>query len=120
MRVITHEGAGVAPWNVAAHPITLGPGGVRAGDAPLIFYHFHAFKRVTRTLYDPGLARYGAEMTRMLKDAVYLTYLAELRGIEHELRRTVPHLPRGWGSARGLGLKGLVLQALRRQLLVAP
>jgi len=105
---------------VAAHPVTHAAGGLRAGEAPLVFYHFQAFKRITRWLFDPGLARYGAEMTPMLKDAVYLPYLAELRGIEHELRRTVPNLPRGWGSARGLGLRGLVQQAIRRQLLVAP
>lgn len=119
VHVLAHQGAGVAPWNVTAHPITHGAGGLRAGDAPLVFYHFHAFKRITRWLFDPGLARYGAEMTPTLKDAVYLPYLAELRGIEHELRQSVPNLPRGWGSARGLGLRGLIQQAIRRQLLVA-
>ena len=119
VHVLAHPGAGVAPWNVSAQPITTGPEGLRVGAAPLVFYHFHAFRRVTRWLYDPGLARYGATMTPMLRDAVYLPYLAELRGIEHDLRRTVPRLPRGWGSARGLGLRGLVQQALRRQLLVA-
>jgi len=120
VHVLSHEGAGVAPWNVAGHPINAGAGGLRAGQAPLVFYHFHAFKRIMRWLFDPGLARYGAEMTPTLKDAVYLPYLAELRGIEHELHRTVPNLPRGWGSTRGLGLAGLIRQAIRRQLLVAP
>lgn len=118
VHVHAHEGAGVAPWNVAAHPITFGEGGLRAGAAPLVFYQFRGFERITRWLFDPGLARYGAEMTPMLKSAVYLPYLAELKGIEHELRRNVPKLPPGWGSARGLDLGGLIRQAIRRELLV--
>ena len=120
VHVLANEGAGVAPWNVSAQPVSVAAGVVRAGTAPLIFYHFHAFKRVAAWLYDPGLARYGAAMTPVLRDAVYLPYLAELRGIESRLRRTVANLPRGWGSARGMGLRGLIQQALRRQLLVAP
>jgi hypothetical protein len=120
VHVLRHQGAGVAPWNVAAQPISRGPDGPRVGNAPLVFYHFHAFRRVLKWLFDPGLARYGARMTPMLKEAVYLPYLAELRAIEHELRRTVSKVPPGWGSARRLGLRGLIQQALRRQLLVAP
>jgi hypothetical protein len=119
VHVLGHPGAGVAPWNVAAHPVAQSTSGPRVGEVPLVFYHFHAFKRITRWLFDAGLARYGAEMTPMVRDAIYLPYLAELRRIERELRGSVPNLPRGWGTARGLGLPGLVQQALRRQLLVA-
>ena len=135
VHVIEHKGAGVAPWNVAAYPISgpisgpfsAGPGGPhggppegpRAGGAPLVFYHFHAFKRVTSWLFEPGLARYGARMTPELKDMVYLPYLTELRRIERELKREVPDLPRIGGSARGLGLRSLARGALKRELLVA-
>jgi hypothetical protein len=123
VHVVEHKGAGVAPWNVAAHPISGpipgGPGGPSAGGAPLVFYHFHAFKRVTSWLFEPGLARYGARMTPELRDRVYLPYLAELRDIERELRRQVPNLARGWGSARGLGLRSLIRGALRGELLAA-
>ena len=119
VHVLANAGAGIAPWNVSAHPITVGEGGLRAGGAPLVFYHFHAFKRLLPWLFDPGLARYGATMTHELERSLYLPYLAELRGIERTLRREIPNLPRGWGSARGLGLRSLLSQALHRQLLVA-
>jgi len=120
VHVIANEGAGVAPWNVAGYPIGRREAGLRAGNAPLVFYHFHGFRRLARWLFDPGLTRYGAEMTPLLREAVYLPYVDELRAIEHELRRTVRDLPRGWGSARGTGLRGTLQQAVRRQLLVAP
>lgn len=119
VHVMEHQGAGVAPWNVAGYPISGSPGGPRAGGAPLVFYHFHAFKRVTSWLFEPGLARYGAQMTPELRNLVYLPYLAELRGIERELRREVPNLPKSWGSARGLGLRSLIRGTLRGELLVA-
>jgi hypothetical protein len=120
VHILAHEGAGVAPWNVAAHPIRTGPGGPRAGEAPLVFYRFDALARITRRLFDPGLERFGAAMTPALRDAVYLPYLAEARAIEHELRRTLPGLSDGWPRPRGGGLAALIRHALGRRLLAAP
>lgn len=119
VHVLAHEGAGVAPWNVAVHPVRVAEGRVLVGAAPLVFYHFHAFRRLAPWLFDPGLARYGARLTPQLKRTIYLPYLAELREIERRLRREIPGLPRTWGSARGHGFRAIIQHALRRQLLVA-
>lgn len=116
VRVIAHEGAGVAPWNVSAHPITLGNGGPRAGSAPLVFFHFHAFRRLTAWLFDPGLSRYGAALTPELRRGVYLPYLAELRGVVRDLSATTTRLPYGWGRAKGGGMGDFVKMMFRGQL----
>lgn len=120
VHVLTHPGAGVAPWNVAAEPVSLGGRGLRVGGAPLVTYRFQGFERINDWLFDPGLARYGAKLTPVLKTDLYLPYLAELRGIERELRRDVAKVPQGWKRARGMGLGDLIRGALRRELLVAP
>jgi len=119
VHVLANPGAGVAPWNVDALPVGTGAGGPTVGSAPLVFYHFHGFERISSWLYEPGLARYGASLTPELRQAIYEPYLLELRGIERTLRREVPGAPRGWGSARGFGLGALIRHALTKQLLVA-
>jgi hypothetical protein len=118
VHVLAHPGAAVAPWNVAAHRVTLGGQGLKVDGAPLVSYRFHGFERITRWLFDPGLARYGAALSPVLRSDLYLPYLAELREIEREMLRDVPKVPQGWGRARGLGLGGIILGALRRELLV--
>ncbi len=118
VHVLAHPGAGVGPWNVAAHPVSLGGRGLRVGGVPLVFYQFRGFERVTRWLFDLGLVHCGARMTAILRDDVYLPYLAELRGIEHELRREIAGLPNGWRRSGGPGLGGLIQHAIRRELLV--
>jgi hypothetical protein len=120
VHVIAHPGAGLAPWNVVAHTIRLGQDGLTVDGSPLVFYHFHAFKRVLTWLFDPGLARYGARLTPEVRGFLYLPYLTELRKMERTLRNEVPDFSGGWGSARGAGVRSFLSQALRRQLLVAP
>jgi hypothetical protein len=117
VHVLRHEGAGVAPWNVAAHPISRGPDGLHAGGAPLVFYDFRGFKRIASWLFDPNVARYRAELTPALRDEVYRPYVGELRVIERQVRRGVGGVPPGWGRAKGPGLGGLMVRSLRGQLL---
>jgi hypothetical protein len=120
VHVLAHEGAGVAPWNVAAHPIALRDGRLFAGGAPLIFYHFHGFKRLAPWLFDPGLASYDTTLAPELRSGVYLPYVAALRDGERRLLGAIPGFAGGWGAPRGLGYGALVRRALRRQLLIAP
>lgn len=119
VHVLAHPGAAVAPWNVATHPVSLGGQGLRVGGGPLVSYRFDGFERVTSWLFDPGLARHGAKLTPILRDDLYLPYLAELRAIESDLRREVPKTPQGWRGDRGLGLAGLIRGVFGRELLVA-
>lgn len=119
VHVLEHPGAGIAPWNVAAHPLGMRDGLRLDGEAPLIFYHFASFKRLASWLYEPGLARYGARLTPALRNQVYLPYVEELREIERWLERALPDLRPGWGTARGTGYRAVLVGLLRRQLLVA-
>jgi len=116
---IEHRGANVAPWNVAASPISRRDGLLYAGEAPLIFYHFAAFKRLAPGLYDPGLTSYGARLTPALRDEIYRPYLAECHGIDERLRRLVPNYAGGWGSKRRPGPLALARLLLSGKLLVS-
>ena len=120
VHVLAHQGAGVAPWNVSAHPITLRDGRPFAGSAPLIVYHFHGFKRIAPWLFDPGLGSYDAPLAAELRRGVYLPYVTALRDCERRLRAAVPGFTGGWGAPRGVGYRALLRRAVRGQLLIAP
>lgn len=119
VHVMANPGAAVAPWNVAEHPVSLGGQGLRVGGVPLVTYRFQGFERIGPRLFDPGLARYGAKLTPVLRTDLYLPYLAELREVERELRRDLPRVPEGWRAAKGPGLAGLLIKMMRRELLTA-
>jgi hypothetical protein len=120
VHVLANPGAGVAPWNVEAHPVTIRGGRPWVEESPLIFYHFHGFRRLASWLFDPGLAGYGARLEGALRHGVYLPYLTELRGIEQWMRLQMPDLGGGWATSRGPSPLATLGGALRGELLVAP
>ena len=62
VHVLRHNGAGVAPWNLAATSLTKSDKTVMANDQPLIFYHAHAFKHVWGPFYASGLSSYNTHL----------------------------------------------------------
>ena len=44
--VLDHPGANLAPWNMGRHRLAEESGHISVDGQPLIFYHFHNFKRV--------------------------------------------------------------------------
>ena len=59
VRVVEHQGAGVAPWNWQLHQITRQDGRLCSNGAPLVFFHFHGLRILTSRLYD---AVYGEQL----------------------------------------------------------
>ena len=48
---------------------------------PLIFYHFHNVRILSRHLFDLGLHEYGARLSNTLRSRIYLPYLRELQSL---------------------------------------
>ncbi|MEO5616813.1 MAG: glycosyl transferase [Candidatus Eisenbacteria bacterium] len=119
VHAIQHRGANVAPWNVATHPITRRGDALFAGESPLLFYHFAAFKRLAPWLFEPALGSYGARMTTTLRSEVYLPYIAELRAIETWLKTAAPEFGADWGTARQPGWLPMARRLFRGELLIA-
>lgn len=76
--VLGHQGAGVAPWNWATHPMRLQNGEVTVGGEPLIFYHFHGIKIFHPCFISNGLLDFGI-MPYRLRRWFYAGYLRQLR-----------------------------------------
>lgn len=60
--VLQNSAAGLAPWNWMNYRLMLEDHQLRVDGSPLIFYHFHGFKRFSRWLSDPNLSDYGGQM----------------------------------------------------------
>lgn len=79
--VLPQKGANLAPWNVGGYTLARRDGGVLVDGESLIFFHFHGFKELLPGLYDPHLATYGVTLTGLLREAIYVPYVVELRAI---------------------------------------
>lgn len=84
--VLAQKGANLAPWNVGNYRLRpSASGGVTVDGDPLIFFHFHALKRISRWTYDPGWIEYGVPPSSLLRSRVYVPYLRTLFSISRGL-----------------------------------
>lgn len=87
VHVIEHQGAGVAPWNIARFELE---SGAEDGDDillrekktkesfPLIFYHFQQIRYLSRRSADINAYMYPYRTSLHLRDAIYLPYMRKL------------------------------------------
>jgi hypothetical protein len=91
LKILTHPGANVAPWNVARHDVRLSNGRLTSDAMPLIFYHFHGLRNRRNGLVDLALAQYKVPLStrRWLRQHLYRPYLMALH--EHSSRVNPGH-----------------------------
>jgi hypothetical protein len=83
---IAHSGAGLAPWNLSDYVVQRGAGGqVMVNDLPLIFYHYHQFKRVRKLVVVFGVRPYEVAMTRETAYCLFKPYVRALHEAEQAL-----------------------------------
>jgi hypothetical protein len=83
--IITHKGANLAPWNLSNYIIRLVENRVWVDDQPLIFYHYHGLKRLSRWVWNPQLERYGVQPQSEIRKHIYHPYIADLLKLRNEL-----------------------------------
>ena len=114
--VLQHKGAGLAPWNLTRYRVEFGTQNIAVDEQPLIFYHFHGYKPVSRCVVEPAGYGYRISPEQALK--LYLPYVHALQEAEAQVARLLPHtvanvIPRPTGDI----VSGLLEQ---RFLLVQP
>ena len=72
---IAHKGANLAPWNIGNFSIGLVDGRVVVDDDPLIFFHFHGLRQLSRWLFDSGFHGYQVSMDKTTKEKIYRPYV---------------------------------------------
>lgn len=79
VRVIQNKGANLAAWNVMNHKVSERDGALFVDETPLIFFHFHGFKRLLTGVYDSNLGRSGRRPGKELRRGVFGTYIQALQ-----------------------------------------
>lgn len=74
----THHGANVASWNVGNYRFSLREGQVFVDDDPLVFYHFHGFKKIAPNIYNTNLFLNLKPPHPVLKRRVFAEYIERL------------------------------------------
>ena len=75
---LDHPGANLAPWNLAGHRLEPREGQVLVDGQPLIFYHFHQFRRLAPCLWDTNNRFYGIRRRAGLNGLLYRPYVRAL------------------------------------------
>jgi lipopolysaccharide biosynthesis glycosyltransferase len=88
--VIDHAGANVAVWNLARHHIRMEQDRYFSDTQPLLFVHFHRFRRVLWRFYDPVTYEYDVVATPAVR-AMFRDYA---RAIERAERHVAAAHPR--------------------------
>ncbi len=76
--VAADKGANLAPWNVGGHVLRASGGKVFVDGEPLIFYHFHGVRPISRRVFNLGLNQYHVRLGPVLQQHVYRPYLDQL------------------------------------------
>ncbi|MCO6430670.1 MAG: hypothetical protein J5J00_07390 [Deltaproteobacteria bacterium] len=99
---LKHIGAGLAPWNHAQYEMQQDKDGrISVDGLPLIFYHYHAFKTLSRECYLP-LSNLDYDTSMELLRLVFLPYVqATLRAID-KAREIAPDFNVGFSAAKEL------------------
>ena len=90
--ILTNKGCALGPWNWTSADLRLEKNRAFAGDAPVVFYHFHGMKILHRRLISLGMYRYG-KMPANLRRWFYGRYAAELKQAAASLKAAGINLP---------------------------
>lgn len=122
--VLQHPGAGLGPWNIGNYSLGTGKDSqVLVDSQPLVFFHFHGFKKVYGFLFDPNLANYGMQVNDVLKHHIYMPYIRELQSVILWLSECIDPQYIGMTSVRGISpdavsIFRLIARKIKRVLIV--
>jgi hypothetical protein len=99
--VLGHKGANLASWNIGNYALRAERGYVLVDSEPLIFFHFHGFKQLTRRIFDTRIDECRSTVSPLLRDLVVSPYVEALEAARRELLSqgialTAPSIRRRW------------------------
>ena len=116
--VLEHKGANLAPWNLDNYHLrSLNGNTVMVDEQPLIFFHFHGLKKISKCLYDPGWIDYGVNSSMVLRRRIYSPYLRMLFDVNRKLLATHDTYPISDDVRGGVKQQGRQLSQVQRVVL---
>jgi hypothetical protein len=75
VKVLQHQGAGLAPWNASNYDIVLNKKKVTVSGDQLLCYHFQGFSQIGRRTFDTGLEQFSITSKQVIRRHIYRPYL---------------------------------------------
>jgi hypothetical protein len=117
VHVLQNPGAGLGPWNVRGHAVTVEDDAISVDGVPLVFYHYHGFRTLQPWLVDVG-GRMPRRVRRLLGGAYARALLAARSMVGEACGVAAPaYAPTARAVLQAASLPGLLL---RRRLLLVP
>jgi hypothetical protein len=105
--VLQHKGANVAQWNLSRYNVTANGSNVLIDDQPLLFFHFHRFRRAAPFIYDANLAAYGASASHTIRQSIFKPYVRAISAVRSVAIGSLPDNALGLGvREKGIGFVG--------------
>lgn len=114
VQVAEHPGVNLAPWNLDNYRLSRGADSiVRVDSVAVVFFHFHALRRIAGFLWRTPHPLYGTPLDRRVRSWLYAPYLAELAAAERQVRGHAPK-PAWTGPREARAREGRPLARLRK------
>jgi hypothetical protein len=85
VHVLNYKGAGLAPWNISKYKLDFNSSDQLIEDDILIFFHFHALKKINKWVYNTHLSAYKAKLSNTIKKNIYCPYICEMVNEEKKI-----------------------------------
>jgi len=109
-KVLGNPGFNLAPWNTASSTLKVDSGTFFVNDTPLIFFHFHGFKKQGRYWISSQM-NYFSPLPSKLFSLIYGTYAAHLSDIERRKYMNFESASRV--QRKGSGFRGWIANTAR-------
>jgi hypothetical protein len=99
--IIDRPGVGTARWNLERWSFSTEGDTVFVDDDPLVFYHFEAFQRLTKRVWNPN-----ASLPPIVKKHIYRPYVRHRIQVQHRVKQQTGYEVDDQTYRRGLVVRG--------------
>jgi hypothetical protein len=119
VQILDYPGANLAPWNLGRHCVSASNDELLADDQPVVFFHFHGLRQISRKLYSANFANFLYKPNEVVIRQIYCPYIRALAREEKQITESIREwrrLSRGHGRG-ALSVLEIAAPSFAREIL---
>lgn len=119
VQILDYPGANLAPWNLGRHCVSASGGELLADDQPVVFFHFHGLRQISRKLYSANFGKFLHKPNDVVIRQIYCPYIRALTREEKQIAESIRECRRSSpGHGRGaLSVREIAAPSFAREIL---
>jgi hypothetical protein len=89
VQILHYPGANLAPWNLGRHCVSACNGELLADDQPVVFFHFHGLRQISRKFYSANFGKFLHKPNDVVIRQIYCTYIRALAHEERQIAKSI-------------------------------